>query len=518
MFDFLKRHKETCFSRNPDMANVFSLLSSLTPDQTLRDDFLYKLEKLKTSRSADIFAFTQLYLDWENLLLSHQKINLKESFTANLLREKIKHETSLEKVDIAFSLIFEKKELQIIYLSELFLHFISQYIVENLGLDVLVSTNTSLAINEISEKVVITKDGFDFRQFNVEVLQTKSQSLQQILSLFKVYFEIFAERIEVSFGGEITHHLFNSVYEKLHKMYNSELISNILVIIPERVLNLDEWLSMLSKGELEGRVKAKTAELEELNKQLETKVEERVVELKQAYKNLQELDQRKSEFISLVGHQMRTPVVAVKWALSMLKDQDMGVLSETQKKLVDDAYLANESMNNVINEILIADDIMNHSLSYNIEPVDLALLVDNVLSLASDIIKRKNLVIRKEIETKEMVSGDREKLKYVFTALLDNAIRYSAPGSEVVCLLKKDHDMLSISIIDHGIGIPSEVQNRIGDRFFRADNALRQNTYGSGLGLYIVKNIIESCGGRLKVESQEGKGTTITIHLNIHKS
>ncbi len=514
MFGFFSKQKETCFSRNEDMGKVFNILATLTPDASIRDDFWYKLEGLKKSRSADIFTFTRLYLDWEDFVITQQKVGSGEVLTASILRKKINTEIPLNKVDIAFGLIFEKREIQIIYLAELFLHFVSLYVIDNLGIDVLITTNASLTINEISEKVNITKDGFDFRQFNTEVLRAKREAEEQILSLFKVYFEVFSERVEVSFGNDVTKQLFNGVYEKLHKVYNSEIVSEVLVVIPERVLNLNAWLSMLSKGELEERVREKTNELEILNKQLEQKVEERVVELKKAYADLQELDQRKSEFISLVGHQMRTPLVAVKWALSLLKEEDTGPLTDTQKKVVEDAMITNDSMNNVVNEILMADDIMNNKAVYKIASIDLNTMLDEVLATVAEIAKRKELTFKREVTVKSLVAVDKDKFKYVLSAVIDNAIRYSSPESSIVLLAKEESTgIVSLSVIDYGIGIPLEVQKRVGDRFFRADNALRQNTYGSGLGIYIVKNIIEACGGSISITSEEGKGTNVTINL-----
>ena len=105
------------------------------------------------------------------------------------------------------------------------------------------------------------------------------------------------------------------------------------------------------------------------------------------------------------------------------------------------------------------------------------------------------------------------KIPVVFSALLDNAIRYSPPESIVIVSAEEQGKDIVVKIEDKGIGIPKNVTERIGERFFRADNALRQNTYGSGLGIYITKKVVEGVSGGLELQSEEGKGTKIIIIL-----
>lgn len=512
MFGFFNK-KNNCFSRNKEIEKVFNILGTLTTDKNVRDDFLYKFNHLKVARNTDIFMFARLYLDWEDYLLTKHTLGSSDPFTATSIRKKISINTEVRSVDIAFSLIFEKEKLQFAYLSELFLYFISKYVINNLGIETLLNINEAVAINNISEKISVNKEGFDFLEFNEEILNSNEYDTQQILALFKIFFEVFSERIEVSFGKEIAKQLFNDVYAKLHKIYNSDLVSKLLVVIPERVLNLDEWLSMLSKSELEERVKEKTSELENIASNLEKKVEERTRELRVAYEELKELDKRKSEFIFLVGHQMRTPLVAVKWALSMLKSGDAGAVTPEQKKIIENAYSANESMNNVVNEILIADDIMNDKAVYSIKSIDISSIIKKIIENMNDIASQREITFDANFSSTVFALADPNKLTQVLSAIIDNAIRYSPPKSKVFVEYLDNNENVSIVVKDKGIGISEEVKNRIGERFFRADNALRQNTYGSGLGLYIAKRTIEAFGGELKIDGKEGKGTIVTIIL-----
>ena len=512
MFGFLNKENK-CFSRNKELEKIFDILGSLTVDKNVRDDFLYKFNHLKSYRNADIFMFARLYLDWEDYLLTKHTLGSSDLLTTNTIRKKVSLSTNLHSIDIAFSLIFEKEKLQFAYLSELFLYFISKYIIDNLGIETLININETVAINNISKKISINKEGFDFVEFNEEISNSPEYGIQQTVALFKIFFEIFSERIEVSFGKDITKTLFNDVYAKLHKIYNSDLISKILVVIPERVLNLDEWLSMLSKSELEERVREKTTELEDIASSLEKKVEDRTQELRVAYNELKELDKRKSEFIFLVGHQMRTPLVAVKWALSMLKSGDAGEITPEQKKIVENAYAANESMNNVVNEILAADDIMNNKSNYSIIKADVIPIIEKVIGNMTDIANQRGINFETRFLSSSIAMVDPDKFSQVLSAIIDNAVRYSSPQSKVFVEYLDNVDGVSIVIRDTGIGISEDVKNRIGERFFRADNALRQNTYGSGLGLYIAKRTIEAFGGELIIEGKEGKGTTVTIIL-----
>ncbi|MDQ5950334.1 MAG: hypothetical protein QG585_276 [Patescibacteria group bacterium] len=505
--------------KNLEIEKVFSVLKELTTESGVRDDFSYRLETISSHGNKNE-AYVKLYLDWENYLINRHSIEKAGELTADSLRRKIRDSVNKDVLEREIYVIFGTDKERFAYLAESFLNEIAGYVSSNLGDQALVDIYKVIIKDNETSSVLIKEGSFDFEEFNRAFLSDPSYSEEKLISIFRVLFEVLSERIEVSFGAAITKKLFNDVFSKLQNFYSTEFVSDVIKIIPERVLSLDEWLSKLSKGELEARVKEKTTELEGLTSDLEKKVNDRTEELRKAYEELKKLDQKKSEFIYLIAHQMRTPLVSIKWGLSMLKDGDAGKISEDQKKIVTDAYNANERMNKTINEILLADDIMGGELKFEKSPFDVILVLKKVIEELEEVAKITSIKIEfKDIPESKLVLGDKDKIKMAFLSVVDNAIRYSPPDGVVTVSSKvSEGGLFAIEIKDRGIGIPKESFSRVGERFYRADNALKQNTYGTGLGLFIVKNVVEGSGGVFKMESDEGQGTKVSIILKESKN
>jgi two-component system sensor histidine kinase VicK len=137
-----------------------------------------------------------------------------------------------------------------------------------------------------------------------------------------------------------------------------------------------------------------------------------------------------------------------------------------------------------------------------------------VIDLYKEEIKKKNLNFQfKKPKKLPKVKVDVEKIYLAIQNLLENAIRYNKVGGEIEIILKEKEKEIEFSIRDTGIGIPKNQQSRVFTKFFRGSNAIRMETEGSGLGLFIAKNIIEAHGGRIWFESEEGKGTTFYFTL-----
>lgn len=498
-------------SSNNDVIKVFSILNDLTKESSIRDDFNFRLTKiLSTDNPED--AYIKLYFDWENYVINLDSIS-GGMLNTDGLRKKIREDLNIHFLPYDFGIIFEKNRVRFAHIVEKFINDIVKYIASNLGDASIADVYKVITEGTDISSIVLKDNTFDFSDFNKNVLNDVSYTESKLISLFKVMFEVLSERIEVSFGQSITKKLFNDVYAKLQSKYTSDFVSDILKVIPERVLSLDEWLSKLSKSELEVRVKEKTHELENIASELEKKVEERTRELSKAFEDLKVLDDKKSEFIYLIAHQMRTPLVSIKWALSILKDGDMGAVNKEQEKVLMDAYNANERMNKTINEILVADDLMNQTLKFESEPIDIMEIIRDSISSLDETAKLMNVAFElHNAPESKMVFGEKEKLKMVFVSVLDNALRYSPPqGKVIVTFVFSTNGLFSVKIEDSGIGIPVNSISRVGEKFFRADNALKQNTYGTGLGLFIVNGLMKGFGGQVDIQSQEGKGTKVTL-------
>ncbi len=230
-----------------------------------------------------------------------------------------------------------------------------------------------------------------------------------------------------------------------------------------------------------------------------------------------EIERLKTEFVSIAAHQLRTPLSAIKWTLRMLLDGDVGNLTAEQVEFLNKGYQSNERMIILINDLLNVARIEEGRFIYDLTPQSIDEIIQETLDGLSGIVKDKNikLTYKKSKAKIPKVNADREKIGIVVQNLLDNAIRFNKPGGEVTVSIKCDKVNLEVAVKDDGIGIPDEQKKRIFNKFFRADNAVRTETEGTGLGLFIVKNIINAHKGKISFESEKGKGTTFRFTLPV---
>jgi len=229
----------------------------------------------------------------------------------------------------------------------------------------------------------------------------------------------------------------------------------------------------------------------------------------------------KSEFVSLAAHQLRTPLSAIKWTLKMLLDGDLGEITEEQRDFIEKTYQSNERMIGLINDLL--DITRIEEGRYLSKPVLASFeeIVTSVLDFCQQEIIRKeiNLELEKPQIKLPQASMDVEKIKLVVQNLIENAIKYTPLGGKITVSVgyREDKKEIIFSVKDTGVGIPKDQQSRVFTKFFRGANVMRMETEGSGLGLFISKNIIEAHGGKIWFESKEGQGTTFYMVLPVEK-
>lgn len=234
----------------------------------------------------------------------------------------------------------------------------------------------------------------------------------------------------------------------------------------------------------------------------------RDLELNKANERLRELDERKSEFLSIVAHQLRTPLSGIKWTFNMILSGDLGPMNESQRTFLMKGNESNQRMIMLVEDMLMADRVGSGKYSYTFVSTQLLDLFDNVLYEILPLANKKSI---KLVFTKgdiPKVSIDPEKIRAVLQNLLENAVKYSHVGGKVNISLSTKDGLVKVAISDEGIGIPLDQQKNIFNRFYRAPNAIKLQTDGSGLGLFIVKGIVERHGGTVWFDSSENKGST----------
>jgi len=252
-------------------------------------------------------------------------------------------------------------------------------------------------------------------------------------------------------------------------------------------------------------------ELEDLAAEMD-KMRLRLREIRGREENLSRL---KSEFVSIVAHQLRTPLSALKWALSLFEEARPKMPAE-QKELVKKMNVSNERMIRLVNDLLDAARIEEGRFVYNRKETSFEKILNPVLAAVKQKAEQKNirLIVKEPKEPLPETTVDIDAMELVLQNLIENAIHYTLPGGRVeISATRSEDNSLLVSIEDNGIGIAPEEKERIFTKFFRGANAIRLETEGSGLGLFIVKNIVEAHGGNIWFESTQGKGTT--FHFTI---
>ncbi len=229
---------------------------------------------------------------------------------------------------------------------------------------------------------------------------------------------------------------------------------------------------------------------------------------------MKEIDRVKTEFVSVASHQLRTPLTAIKLFTEMLIGEDVGKLNKDQKEYLDNVYNSTERMVRLVNDLLNVTRIESGRLRVSPQDTDISEFIKDVIIEAKPGAKMDNTIIRFRKVKIPKVPLDQNLFRQVIQNMISNAIRYSDPEKgEVQVAAKKDKDNFIISVSDNGIGIPKNMQKRIFEKFYRADNAIKAVTEGTGLGLYVSRMIVENSGGKIWFESVENKGTTFYVKM-----
>lgn len=234
-----------------------------------------------------------------------------------------------------------------------------------------------------------------------------------------------------------------------------------------------------------------------------------------------EIERTKSELISLVSHQLRTPLSGINWYVEALANEEIGKLNAEQKKYLQEVHRANKKLVELVYDFLNVSRIELGTFNVQTSVVDIKATSKEALDGLKPIIDAKKLEISESYAGNlEAVQIDRKIIKLILQNLITNSVKYTKKGGKIKIgitaktpLIFGSAKKLIVTIADNGVGIPKKDRQKIFTKLFRADNIKILDTDGTGLGLYLVKSFTELCGGKIRFKSKENVGTTFSVIL-----
>lgn len=226
----------------------------------------------------------------------------------------------------------------------------------------------------------------------------------------------------------------------------------------------------------------------------------------------------RSEFVSIASHQLKTPLSEISWEVELLVSKNIQGLNQKQRVIIDNILRANNRMKKLVNDLLDVSRIEQGKLILVKEKFDVleviqeAVANSKIFALASG----AKIKIKAENKVTEII-GDKRRIGVVVENLVSNAVKYIGAHGKIEIGLTDNENEVLVWIKDNGIGIPANQHKKVFQKFFRAENTSRYQTDGTGLGLYIAKNVVEQAGGKMWFISEEGKGTEFFFSLPISK-
>lgn len=250
-------------------------------------------------------------------------------------------------------------------------------------------------------------------------------------------------------------------------------------------------------------------------------IERLAKDLEKANVRLRELDRLKSEFVSIASHQLRSPLTSIKGYASLIMDGSFGEVSKSICEAVGKIFDSSGLMMTSIQDFLDVSKIEQGKMDYKYEVFDVKDLAKLVVEELRPTALKKDLLLSFNLIEKGIypIKADYNKMKQVLNNLVDNSIKYTKKGSVTVYVSKKEEGKKVLIIVsDTGIGISKETLPKLFDKFVRSPNANSVNVSGTGLGLYVVKKMVEAHKGKVWAESEgEGSGTVFYVELNTHE-
>jgi signal transduction histidine kinase len=278
-------------------------------------------------------------------------------------------------------------------------------------------------------------------------------------------------------------------------------------------------LNLLSRKQIDRAVTEQIIQLrnalEDANRFLEHRVQERTAELQEALRKLSELSQMKANFVANISHELRTPLTHVKGYLELLSTGSLGPLSEDQRNALQVSQRATGRLESLIDNLILFSLAARGEMTLHLAPVDLKIVSEEIIKYSLPKARDRNVTLTFEVQSDiPFVQADEEKISWVILQLIDNAIKFTPSGGRVVLSIEKETDTLvRVKVDDTGIGIPAGRLQEVFEPFHQLDASSTRRYSGTGLGLALVKEIISAHGSMVEIISEEGNGSAFSFPL-----
>jgi signal transduction histidine kinase len=278
-------------------------------------------------------------------------------------------------------------------------------------------------------------------------------------------------------------------------------------------------LKLLERAELDQAVTEQIIQLrsalQAANRTLERRVEERTAELQKALERVSELSQLKSNFIANISHELRTPLTHIKGYVELLIAESLGPITEEQRHALQVSQQSTGKLETLIEDLIMVSLASRGELSIKQENVDIGRLAQLTITGHANHAEERGVNLHAMVdENVPLVQADSQKIAWVLNQLVDNGVKFTPSNGRVLVNVKREGtNLVIISVTDTGIGIPSSRLQDIFEPFHQLDSSATRRYGGTGLGLSLVRQIVEAHGSMLEVQSVEGRGSTFKFPL-----